>query len=288
MLKQAALRRGDRILDLSSPRIMGVLNITPDSFSDGGSLYRQGRADLPAVLKRALAMVEAGADILDIGGESTRPGASSVSEQEELDRVIPVIESLATRLPTPISVDTSTAAVMRAAVAAGASMINDVRALRRPGTLAAAAAAQVPVILMHMPAEPPVMQQTPRYDDVLETVCAFLAQHQRRALAAGITADLLLDPGFGFGKTLAHNLELLNGLDRICALGAPVVVGLSRKSMFGALTGRTVGERLPASLAAALFALQQGARIFRVHDVAATRDALRVWLAATDPAKVAA
>jgi dihydropteroate synthase len=251
---------------------MGVLNVTPDSFSDGGEFYAREDA-----LRRAEHLVEEGADILDIGGESTRPGAVPVSAGEEIDRVVPVIEAIRSRVSVPLSVDTSKPEVMRAAVGAGAGMINDVWALRKTGALEAAAGAGVPVCLMHMQGDPRTMQAAPRYADVLSEVRGFLQDRIAACSAAGIDSErLLLDPGFGFGKSLAHNLALLAGLEEICSLGRPVLVGLSRKSMIGALTGRLVGERLPGSLAAAVLAVERCARLVRTHDVAATVDALRV------------
>lgn len=261
------------MLDLSRPRIMGILNVTPDSFSDGGRFDR-----LEAALSHARQMAEAGADIIDIGGESTRPGAAPVSEDEELARVIPVIEILAKELDVPLSVDSSKPRVMREAVAAGASMVNDVNALRTPGALAAVAELGVPVCLMHMQGEPRTMQRAPHYEDVLGEVRDFLMARVGDCLEAGIRAeDIVLDPGFGFGKTLDHNLALLRGLPELCRSGFPVLVGISRKSMIGVLTGREVAQRLAGSLAAAVLALEGGARILRVHDVAETRDVLRVW-----------
>jgi len=263
---------GGRPLDLSRPCVMGVLNLTPDSFSDGGVLLRPEDA-----LERALQMVEEGADIIDVGGESTRPGASPVSADDEIARVVPLIAALAPRVSVPISVDTSKPEVMRAAVAAGAGMINDVRALRLPGAMEAAREAGVPVCLMHMQGEPWTMQADPRYTDVVAEVGAFLVERIHACVAAGIPRQrLLIDPGFGFGKTLAHNLALLAGLPALLALGPPLLVGLSRKSMIGALTGRPMAERLAGSLAAAVLAVERGARVVRVHDVAATVDALRV------------
>jgi dihydropteroate synthase len=254
---------------------MGVLNITPDSFSDGGQLYRAGRADLDAVLYRAEAMVGAGAALLDIGGESTRPGAEPVSEDEELARVVPVVEALAGRVDAMLSVDSSTPAVMRAAAAAGAHLLNDVRALRRPGALEAAAATGLPVCLMHMQGTPETMQADPQYADVVADVEAFLGERVAACRAAGIDAGaIVLDPGFGFGKTVAHNLSLLKGLPRLAALGHPLLVGLSRKSLIAKLLGRSVDERLPASLALAVLAAERGASIIRAHDVVETADAL--------------
>lgn len=264
-----------KALDLSRPVVMGVLNVTPDSLSDGGHFLRFSDA-----LRRAEAMVAEGAAIIDIGGESTRPGASPVSVQEELDRVLPVVERLARELPIPLSVDTSKPEVIREAVGAGAGLINDVRALRLPGALEAAAAGGVPVCLMHMRGEPGTMQHEPRYADVATEVHAFLAERVRACEVADIPrARILVDPGFGFGKTLAHNLSLLRHLDRFVELAAGVVAGISRKSMVGMLLDAPVGERLSGSLAAAVLAAWQGARIIRVHDVRETVQALRVCAA---------
>jgi dihydropteroate synthase len=275
------LHCGTHTLDLARPRVMGILNVTPDSFSDGGRFL-----DRAAALAQGRALVAEGADILDVGGESTRPGAAPVSVQEELDRVIPVIEALAGELPVPLSVDTSKPEVMRAAVAAGASLINDVAALRRPGALAAAAEAGVPVCLMHMQGEPGTMQREPSYRDVVTEVRNFLAARIGACEAAGIPRDrLLVDPGFGFGKTLAHNLALLRDLPALRSLGVPVLAGLSRKSMIGALLdGAPVGERLYGSLAAAVLAVERGAAIVRVHDVAPTVQALRIVAAVREHA----
>lgn len=268
----APLDCGGRTLDLGHPCIMGVLNVTPDSFSDGGCF-----ATLDAALRQGERLAEEGADLLDVGGESTRPGSTGVSVQEEIDRVVPVIEALTQRLDLPLSVDTSKPEVMRAAVAAGAGLINDVHALRRPGALAAAAELAVPVCLMHMRGTPASMQEAPRYADPVADVAAFLRERIAACEAAGMPrARLLLDPGFGFGKTLEHNLALLAGLGRLAELGLPLLVGLSRKSMIGALTGRDVDDRLAGSLAAAVVAVERGARLIRVHDVAPTRDAIRV------------
>lgn len=265
-----------RLLDLSAPRVMGILNVTPDSFSDGGRYLRP-----PAALERARAMVEEGADLIDIGGESTRPGAVAVGEQEELERVVPLVEALAAELPVPISVDTSKPAVMRAAVDAGAGMINDVYALRLPGAVETVAALDVPVCLMHLLGEPRTMQQSPHYADVIAEVGAFLRQRVAACEAAGIARErLLLDPGFGFGKTLAHNLTLLRRLAELRAPGLPLLVGLSRKSMVGALLDAPVAERLHGSVAAAVIAAWQGAAIVRVHDVKATAEAMRIVAAA--------
>lgn len=274
----AALNCGRYQLDLSNPRVMGVLNITPDSFSDGGDFFC-----LEAALERAADMVEQGADLIDVGGESTRPGAAEVGVEEELRRVLPVIEALAPRLPVPISVDTSRPEVMRAAAAAGASLINDVRALRVPGAVEAALETGLPVCLMHMQGQPVNMQAQPSYTDVADEVLAFLRTRIDVCLAAGFTRErLLVDPGFGFGKSLAHNLALLAQLRRFGSLDVPLLAGLSRKSMLGAVTGRPVGERLAASVAAAVIAARNGARILRVHDVAETVDAMRLVSALND------
>ena len=262
-----------RGLDLSRPAVMGILNVPPDSFSDGGVFLSSESA-----IAQAVRMAEEGADIIDIGGESTRPGARPVSTQEEIDRVIPVIEALRERIPQPISIDTSKADVMRAAVAAGAGFINDVRALRDGKALETATALNVPVCLMHMQGEPRTMQDDPHYDDVVAEVADFLDERLRAARSAGIPAqNLVIDPGFGFGKTPAHNLELLRGLGKLQELSVPVLAGLSRKSMIGKALGLPVERRLHASVALAVMAVQNGARIVRVHDVGPTVEALRMW-----------
>ena len=264
---------GGRALDLSRTAIMGILNVTPDSFSDGGIFLARD-----AAVAHALAMVEEGADIIDVGGESTRPGAQAVSVQDELDRVIPVIEAIARAVPVPVSIDTSKPEVMRAAVAAGAGLINDVRALRATGAVETAAALEVPVCLMHMQGEPRSMQHHPVYTDVAGEVRDFLQGRIEACVAAGIPRQrLVIDPGFGFGKTVEHNLELLRRLGELRALGAPILAGLSRKSMIGALLGLPVAQRLQASVALALIAVQNGATILRVHDVRATREAIRMF-----------
>jgi len=251
---------------------MGVLNVTPDSFSDGGAWFE------PAVaMRHARRMAEAGADLIDVGGESTRPGAQPVSEREELDRVIPIVAAIARELDVPVSVDTSKPAVMRSAVEAGAGLINDIRALRQPGALETAAALGVPVCLMHMQGEPRTMQSGPVYGDVVGEVEAFLLERAAACRAAGIPREhIWLDPGFGFGKTVDHNLELLRAMPRLAGHGYPVLAGLSRKSMLGRLTGRAVDERLAGSLALAQLAAQGGAGMLRVHDVPETLDMLRV------------
>ena len=259
-------------LRLSRPAVMGVLNVTPDSFSDGGRF-----AVAEAAVRHALRMADEGAAIIDIGGESTRPGAEPINEQEELDRVVPVIEAIRRELDIPISVDTSKPAVMRAAADAGADMINDVYALRGEGALETAVELQKPVCLMHMQGEPRTMQNEPKYTDVVADVTQFLAQRVQQCIAAGVAGDLIIiDPGFGFGKTPAHNIELLANLRQLLDVGPPVLIGVSRKATLGAITGRDVRSRLAASLAAAVLAVNAGASIVRVHDVAETVDALRV------------
>jgi dihydropteroate synthase len=263
-----------RVLQLDRPQIMGIVNVTPDSFSDGGA-----HDTLEAAVAHGLQLAAEGADLLDVGGESTRPGAVEVSLEEELRRVIPVIERLASQTRLPISIDTSKPEVMRAAVQAGAGLINDVYALRRDGALEAAAALGVPVVLMHMQGEPRSMQDAPDYDDVVGDVHRFLAERMFAAEMAGIARkNLLVDPGFGFGKNTTHNLTLLAQLERIAELGVPVLAGLSRKRSIGELIGRErPSERIAGSVAAHLIAAQRGARILRVHDVAATVDALKIW-----------
>lgn len=261
-----------RMLDLCEPRVMGVVNVTPDSFSDGG---RYSEPD--AAIDHALTLVEAGAAILDIGGESTRPGADEVAVAEEIDRVIPVIEAVSRRCDVPISIDSSKPEVMRAALAAGAGLINDVRALAAPGALKVAAEGAVPVCLMHMRGEPRTMQQAPHYGDVVMEVRDFLAKRVAACVAAGIPRDrILIDPGFGFGKSLEHNLQLLRGLPAFHEMGLPILVGLSRKSMIGAILGRPAGERLIGSLTLACLAAWLGAAVIRVHDVKETVEALKV------------
>ncbi|AGM45304.1 dihydropteroate synthase [Aeromonas hydrophila] len=265
-------------LSLERPHVMGILNVTPDSFSDGGHFNQLERA-----MTHARQMVAEGATLIDIGGESTRPGAPDVSEQEELDRVIPVVERMVAELEVMISLDTSKAAVMREGCAAGAHLINDVRALLEPGALAAAAVANVPVCLMHMQGQPRTMQAEPYYDDLLGEVRAFFDERIAACLAAGIEREqLLLDPGYGFGKTLAHNYQLLAQQEKLLDYQLPLLVGMSRKSMIGNLLGCPVDERLAGSLACALIGMQRGARIIRVHDVRATMDALRTgWMVMT-------
>ena len=264
-----------RVLDLSAPVVMGVLNVTPDSFSDGG---RYTSAD--TALAQARRMLEEGAAIIDVGGESTRPGAEPVPEAEELARVLPVIERIASELGCVISIDTMKPGVMRAACAAGAELVNDVMALRTPGALEAVRDAGAAVCLMHMQGEPRTMQQAPQYGDVVQDVRAFLGARIEACVKAGIgAARIVIDPGFGFGKTLAHNLKLLGALGEIATLGPPLLVGVSRKGMFGQLLDRPAGERLAGGVAAAALAAWQGARIVRTHDVRATMDALKVTAA---------
>jgi len=265
------LRAGRFTLALDRPLIMGVLNVTPDSFSDGGRFLDAGRA-----AEHGARMAQEGADILDVGGESTRPGAEELSLQQEADRVLPVVEALR-GLGVPISVDTRKPQLMHQALASGADMVNDIEALRAPGALEAVLGSACAVCLMHMQGDPRTMQQAPVYRDVVGEVAAFLSGRVAACEAAGIARErLVVDPGFGFGKTLDHNLDLLRNLRRIAADGVPVLAGLSRKSMLGRITGRDVGERLAGSVAAALLAVDRGAAIVRVHDVAATRDALLV------------
>jgi dihydropteroate synthase len=271
---------GKKYLDLTHPVVMGILNITPDSFSDGGKLYGTGSQHIDRCLLMAGQMVSDGASVLDIGGESTRPGAVSVSSAEEMARVLPVVEAIHKNLDVVISVDTSNPELMVEAAKLGAGLINDVRALQRDGAVSAAAGTGLPVCLMHMQGEPGNMQNDPLYTDVVSDVKDWLLARVDACLNAGIDPHkILLDPGFGFGKTLEHNLSLLKHLDQLASLPYPLLVGLSRKSIAGKLTGRPIDERLPASLALAQLALDRGANILRVHDVAATVDMLKVWRA---------
>jgi dihydropteroate synthase len=266
------LKSRGKILDLTTPQVMGILNVTPDSFSDGGKF-----SNIDNALKQALAMIEQGASIIDIGGESTRPGAADVAMQEELDRVIPVIEKLTQHSDCWVSIDTSKALVMSEAVKAGAHIINDVRALREEGALQTAVDAKVPVCLMHMQGQPRSMQVAPEYDNVLADVESFLIQRAQTCINAGIEKEnIILDLGFGFGKQLKHNFELLSATNKFVTLGYPLLTGVSRKSMFGHLLQREVHERLAASLAGAIIAIQQGSQILRVHDVAETMDVIKV------------
>jgi len=273
-----------RWLDLSVPRVMGILNVTPDSFSDGGIFSSTGssafRIELDRVLAAVERMVAAGAAIIDVGGESTRPGAPPVPAEEELARVVPVVEAIAQRFDVLISVDTSTPDVITAVAKAGAGMVNDIRALLRPGALEAAAATRMAVCLMHMQGEPSTMQLNPQYQDVVAEVAEFLQLRREDCNKAGIPdSRLCLDPGLGFGKTVEHNYQLLARMREFSVSGLPVLAGLSRKSMIGAVTGRPVGERLAGSIAGAVLAVQAGAHIVRVHDVAETVDALKVLAA---------
>lgn len=274
---QRELHCGRYRLPLDRPLVMGIINATPDSFSGDGVALDIGRA-----VAQARAFIEDGADILDIGGESTRPGAVPVGANDEIRRVVPVIEALR-ELNVPLSIDTFKPEVMQAALAAGASLINDINGLRAPGALEVAAASNAGLCLMHMQGAPQNMQDNPAYDDVVAEVKTFLYERVDACRAAGIDRSrIVIDPGFGFGKTAEHNLELLRGLDRLVATGYPVLVGLSRKSVLGRLTGRKVTERVAASVAAAIAAVARGASIVRVHDVAATRDALAVWCVAAN------
>lgn len=267
---------GSRLLSLQAPVVMGILNVTPDSFSDGGRYTR-----LDAALRHAEQMLAEGAVIIDVGAESTRPGAREIGVAEEMDRLLPIVEAIAQRLDVIISIDTSSPEAMTAAAAAGAGLINDVRALRRPGALAAAAASGLPVCLMHMQGEPTDMQRAPRYGQVIDDVCGFLSERIQACEAAGIARSrLICDPGFGFGKSLQHNLQLLHHFDALRQLELPLLVGVSRKSMLGqVLDGAPVNERQSAGLAAMLLAVERGARIVRSHDVRPTVDALALWLA---------
>ena len=273
-----AITCGARTLDLSRPRIMGVLNVTPDSFSDGGQLYRDGRVDTDVLLARAEQMLADGADILDVGGESTRPGAAAVSEAEELDRVVTAVEALAQHCDTIISVDTSTPSVMTESARCGAGLLNDVRAFRRPQALQAAADSGLALCVMHMQGEPGTMQTAPAYSDVVQDISEFLSLRLADMGAVGIDLDrVVIDPGFGFGNTAEQNFELLARLEALCKQRQPVLVGLSRKSMISSVLDRPPEQRMVASVALALMAVERGARIVRVHDVAATFDALSMW-----------
>lgn len=268
---------GSRSLSLYRPHVMGILNVTPDSFSDGGQLIAGRHVDLDQVLVRAQTMVSAGATVLDVGGESTRPGATPVSVQEELDRVIPAVEKLVAEVDAVVSVDTSTPEVMAAAAAAGCGLLNDVRALTKEGALAAAAATGLPVCLMHMQGQPGTMQNNPEYADVVVEVKSYLQRRADACEAAGIGQQrIILDPGFGFGKSLAHNLRLLNCLRELADMGYPLLIGTSRKSMIGLVLDKPVSERLAGNLTTAVLALERGAWLLRVHDVAATVDAMKM------------
>lgn len=268
----------DKVLDLSRVQVMGILNVTPDSFSDGGRLYQSGNGvALDQLLRKAEAMVSAGASILDVGGESTRPGAAPISEQEELDRVIPAIEALKREFDVVVSMDTSNAAVICAGAESGAGFINDVRGLSREGAIAAAATTGLPVCLMHMQGDPSTMQDRPEYVSVVDEVQQYLIQRVKCCLDAGIKQDaIVIDPGFGFGKTLEHNLALLNRLETLDVYGLPLLIGTSRKSMIGNVLDRPVDERLHGSLATVAISVMKGARIVRVHDVEETIDVVRM------------
>ena len=287
-LKPDPLKCGDKTLDLSRPAVMGILNITPDSFSDGGQLYTDGQLDQSKTLHAVETMLDDGADIIDIGGESTRPGAAPVSVAQEIDRVMPILNAVQERFNCLVSVDTSTAQVITQSAAAGANIINDVRALQRKGALQAAAATGLPVCLMHMQNQPDSMQNNPEYQNVVGEVLEFLAQRKKDCIVAGIASDqIMLDPGFGFGKTLAHNLALFNALDQFAATGHPILVGVSRKSMIGQMLGSEVDQRLIGSVTMAVLAAQKistvnGSLILRVHDVKETVQALRVWQTSTE------
>lgn len=277
---QTRLLCGNRVLDLTRPQVMGILNVTPDSFSDGGRFHLRD-----AALRHAEAMVAAGASLIDVGGESTRPGALPVSAEQELQRVAPIVEAIAAELDVIISVDSSTPAVMLEAARLGAGLLNDVRALRRDGALAAAAATGLPVCLMHMQGEPGNMQQNPLYENLIAEVCEFFTQRLAACVAAGIEADrLILDPGFGFAKNLQHNLSLFKHLPALQVFARPLLVGVSRKSMIGQALGREVDQRLAGGLALAALAVVKGAKILRVHDVPETVDVLRM-IAAVEAAE---
>ena len=273
----SAYRFGVRTLDLSRPQVMGIVNVTPDSFSDGGSLYESRKLCVDQAVSRARQMVEDGAAFIDVGGESTRPGATPVSLQEEMDRVLPVIERINAEIDVVISVDTSAPELIAEVALLGAGLINDVRALGREGALEAAAATGLPVCVMHMQGSPATMQDAPDYDDVLDDVSYFLNQRVNACNNAGIGNDrIILDPGFGFGKTVEHNLRLLNNLGRLHSMGLPLLVGTSRKTMIDHVLGRPVDQRLAGGLATVALGVQQGAQIFRVHDVRETVDVVRM------------
>ncbi len=266
-----------RTLDLSHTQVMGILNVTPDSFSDGGHLYESEALSFDRALRHAELMVTAGATLIDIGGESTRPGAAEVSEQQEMDRVLPVLERINNALDVVVSIDTSSPALIRESAKLGAGLINDVRSLGREGALQAAAESGLPVCLMHMQGSPATMQRQPSYSDVVAEVKDFLAQQLQRAISAGIPKEkLMIDPGFGFGKTLEHNLQLLNRMDQLVDLGVPILSGTSRKTMVGQVLDREPQDRLIGSLSTVAIAVERGARIIRVHDVAETVDMVRM------------
>ena len=271
------LQCAGRVLDLSKTQVMGILNVTPDSFSDGGHLYQHSSLSVDKALQHAQQMVNEGASIIDIGGESTRPGAAEVSVQEEMDRVLPVLERINAEIDVVVSIDTSSPELISESAKLGAGLINDVRALGREGALEAAAKTNLPVCLMHMQGSPATMQRQPEYDDVVSEVMDFLDQQLNRCMAAGIAKErLMVDPGFGFGKTLQHNLQLLNRLDKLLDLGVPVLSGTSRKTMVGQVLNRESDQRLFGSLATVALAVERGARVIRVHDVLATVDMVRM------------
>jgi dihydropteroate synthase len=271
-VNMSIFRCGRFLIDMSTPKVMGILNLTPDSFYDGGRY-----ASRDAAIRQAERMIQDGADFIDIGGESTRPGAATVSTQEEIDRVVPIVEVLRD-MQVPLSIDTSKPDVMTAALAAGADMINDIRAFQLPGALRAVADRSCGLCIMHMQNDPQTMQNSPEYVDVLSEVSQFLRKRVDTLIGSGVSEDrIAIDPGFGFGKSVEHNITLLAGLRRFTDLGWPVLLGISRKSMLGAITGRTIEDRLPASIAAAMLGVARGARIIRVHDVGATVDALKIW-----------
>ena len=273
----------DKVLDLSCPAIMGIVNLTPDSFSDGGQLYAGNRLNQSKTLVAIEKMLNDGADIIDLGGESTRPGAAEVSEQQELERILPILELVLDRFDVLVSVDTSTAIVIREASVKGAHLINDVRALTRDGALEAAAQSRLPVCLMHMQNQPQTMQIEPVYQDVAAEVIAFLMTRKQDCIDAGIAAEqIVLDPGFGFGKSLTHNLTLFNAIDQFVASGHPVLVGVSRKAMIGQMLGiEQADQRLIGSVMMAVLAAQSGATVLRVHDVLETKQAIDIWRAIT-------
>lgn len=282
-----AFKFGQRVLDLTRPQVMGILNVTPDSFSDGGSLYQAQRLSVDSAIARAAVMVADGASIIDIGGESTRPGASPVALQEEIDRVLPVVERLNAEVDVVISVDTSSPELIVEAANLGAGLINDVRALGKPGAVAAAATTGLPVCLMHMKGSPATMQDAPEYADVIDEVAGFLQQRISVCIDAGITKDrILLDPGFGFGKSLEHNLRLLNQLDQLHRLNLPLLLGTSRKSMIDHVLERPVDQRLAGGLATVAIGMIKRAAIFRVHDVKETVDVVRMCEAVMNEALV--
>ncbi|MBE2895612.1 dihydropteroate synthase [Pasteurellaceae bacterium HPA106] len=275
------LQANNRTLDLHQVQIMGILNVTPDSFSDSGQFY-----DFDRAFRHVEAMLNAGASIIDIGGESTRPGAADVSVEEEIARVVPLVEAVRTRFDCWISVDTSKAQVMREAAKVGMDLINDVRALQAPEALQSAVDLNLPVCIMHMQGQPRTMQQNPHYDNVVREVCDYLNQRAQDCMAAGIRREnLILDPGFGFGKTTEHNYQLLQQLDTLCALGYPVLAGLSRKSMIGNVLHNDITDRDLGSAVASLLCAMKGARILRVHNVKAMAQALTIWQATQDPAR---